>query len=204
MPQRKKHSSARARRNRSATAATLIDGEIVDRSAWSAADLRAEIDRRNKELPEDERLSKAGGKSGMVDTLLEDDLQIPELPERPYGWTRHTEAWWRDVWMSPMSKEWHPESDWHNVVGAAMFYDDMWTAETATARQNAGKQFKVYCDFLGLNPYARRRLEWTIETAREAQERGQQRRAGTGGSSHAAAPPPPAEPTVDPRMRLVK
>ncbi len=201
MPQRKKHASTRARRNRAATAALLVDGEPVDRSGWNAKQLRDEIDRRNAVLHEDERLSKAGGKAGMIDTLLEDDLQIPELPDRPGGWTIHTRQWWRDVWSSPMSKEWHPESDWHNVVAGAMHYDDMWMAEKPAERQKAQVQFKVVCDFLGLNPYARRRLEWTIETAREAQERGAQRR-GDGAAARGQAPPPAAEPAADPRGRF--
>lgn len=201
MPGKKKHASTRARRNRAATAALLVDAEPVDRTLWTAKQLRDEIDRRNAGLPEGERLSKGGGNDAMRAALLEDDYQIPELPDRYIGWAEHTREWWRDVWMSPMSKEWHPETDWHNVIAAAMHYDDMWRAEKPGDRQKADAAFVKRCEPLGLNPYARRRLEWTIETAREAQERGQQRR-GEGAAARGQAGAPPPVPAADPRARM--
>jgi hypothetical protein len=200
MPQRKKHASTRARRNKAPTAATLTPAEPVDRAGWTAAQLRAEIDVRNQERAEDERLSKAGGKAGMLAALEDDDLSVPQLPDRPpFGWHEMTEQWWRDVWSSPMSAEWHPESDWHNVLLAAMHYDDTWRAPDAAQRQKATTLFVKMCEPLGLNPYARRRLEWTIESAAEARERGQARRGKTSGQP---APAPPPAGASDPRAQL--
>lgn len=107
------------------------------------------------------------------------DVVIPELPERNAGWHAQTVQWWTDVWSSPMSQEWHPSTDLHNVFAAAMHYDDMWRAETPLERQKADAAFQKREAALGLTPYDRRRLEWSIETAEDAKARGQQRRRTT-------------------------
>jgi len=178
MPAKKKHPSTRARANKASTAATLTVVEVVDYSTWTLPQLRAEVDVRNDERPEDDQLPRTGGKAKLAKALADDDLPpIPALPERPAGWHPQTEQWWADVWSSPMSKEWH-DSDIHNVFVCAMLYDDMWSGETATARQKAAAEFRQQRASLGLTPYDRRRLEWTIETADEAKAKGQQRRAG--------------------------
>jgi len=104
------------------------------------------------------------------------DVAIPELPEREHGWHSLTREWWADIWSSPMSPEWDA-SDVHNVYIAAAIYDDMWRAETAKERKDAAAEYRLQRVDLGLSPYSRRRLEWTIESADEAKERGQQRRA---------------------------
>jgi len=119
----------------------------------------------------------------------------PELPERPTGWHPLTVQWWADVWASPMSAEWHPETDLHNVYAAAMHYDDMWRAETAVERQKADAAFQKREAALGLTPYDRRRLEWTIATATDATARTQRRQQTT--------TKPAAKPAVkDPRAAL--
>ena len=86
--------------------------------------------------------------------------------------------WWSDVWSSPMSPEWD-DSDIHNVYIAAAIYDDMWTAETAKERKDAAAEYRLQRVDLGLSPYSRRRLEWTIESTEEAKDRGKRRRNGT-------------------------
>lgn len=121
---------------------------------------------------------------------------VPELPERADGWHPLTRQWWVDVWTSPMSVEWHPATDLHNVFAAAMHYDDMWRAESATDRQKADAAFQKREAALGLTPYDRRRLEWTIATAEDAKERGARRRQ----SASTAAPAPTGKP--DPRAAL--
>lgn len=103
------------------------------------------------------------------------DAKVPELPERDNGWHVLTCQWWADVWSSPMAAEWDP-SDVHNVLIAAAVFDDMWRAETAKDRKDAAAEFRLQRVDLGLSPYSRRRLEWTIESADEAKDRGRQRR----------------------------
>lgn len=205
MPAKKKDPSTRARRNKASTAATLprekpVVAALEDYSAQTVARLRAEIDRRNADgRPASAHLRRRGSKAELVAALVADDDPTPKLPERPSGWTEMTREWWADVWASPMSSEWH-ESDLHNVYVCAMLYDDMWTGDTAAARQKAAAEFRQQRAALGLTPYDRRRLEWSIESAEDAKDRGARRR-------RAAQPEPadqkkPAASRPDPRAAL--
>lgn len=120
------------------------------------------------------RRNKASTAATLQPTTL-DVGKVPELPERSVAWHPLTRQWWVDVWTSPMSAEWHPGTDLHNVYAAAMHYDDMWRAETAAERQKADAAFQKREAALGLTPYDRRRLEWVIATASDATERTQRR-----------------------------
>lgn len=195
MPAHKKHPSTRARRNKTAGAATLTRGgaaaeapEAPSYDGLKIAELRALIDERNADgRPEDYRLSKRGSKAQLAAALTADDARLdgpPELPSRLDGWHEMTRRWWADVWASPMSSEWD-DSDLHNLFICAALYDDMWCGATAKERKDAASEFRLQRTVLGLDPYSRRRLEWTIEAASEAQDRGQRRRS-------AGTPPAPA------------
>lgn len=105
------------------------------------------------------------------------------------GWHDETKQWWHDVWSSPMSPEWD-DSDIHNVVICAMLYNDVWIAETAKERKDAAGEYRLQRRDLGLTPYDRRRLEWTIESADEAKDRGAQRRARRAPQQPASASDP--------------
>jgi len=142
------------------------------------------------------RANKASTAATLPSELDAADVDIPELPEREYGWHAQTREWWTDVWSSPMSKEWHPATDLHNVVMAAMHLDDMWRAETATERQKADAAFVKRIAPLGLTPYDRRRLEWTIAAAGEATDR----RRRTAQPAKTTEPKKDARP--DPRVGL--
>lgn len=191
MPNHKKHPSTRARRNKASTAATLVEREPVDRSAWTVAQLRAEIKLRNEERHPDDRLPTSGTKARLREVLDNDDSPAPPLPDRPTGWVTPTRVWWAAVWASPMSEEWHFETDVHNVYMAAMHYDDIWTATTATDRQKATVAYDRVVAKLGLTPYDRRRLEWTIATAKGATAAERRR---SGGQPPAPAPAKGADP----------
>lgn len=115
------------------------------------------------------------------------------MPAGP-TWHPETERWWNDVWSSPMSPEWD-ESDEHNVILCALLYNDIWLAETAKERKDAAGEFRLQRKDLGLTPYDRRRLEWTIASADEAADRGRQRR-------ERQTPKAPAVGAVDPRSVL--
>lgn len=209
MPALKKDPSTRRRRNKAPGAATLSPRQLtavpdpVDYSGLTVVKLRAEIDERNADRPDDKHLSKRGAKAALIAALQADDIaaadNTPELPERADGWTARTIAWWRDVWSSPMSDEWD-ESDLHNLFLCALLYDDMWTATSPKGRKDAASEFRLQCARLGLDPYSRRRLEWQIEATSEAQDKGEQRRQrqqATGASQQGAPVKKP-----DPRAGL--
>lgn len=125
--------------------------------------------------------------------------RIPQhVPDMPSGlaWHAETLRWWDDVWSSPMSPEWD-DSDIHNVIICAMLYNDIWTAETAKERKDAASEFRLQRKDLGLTPYDRRRLEWTIATAGEATDRGKARR-------EASKTSPQPQQSADPRLVLVQ
>lgn len=121
----------------------------------------------------------------------------PDLPTRydedglETTWKPETLAWWDDLWAAPMAREYH-SSDKHALFLLAVLMDQFWTHPD----QKLAGEIRLQRQAFGLTPYDRRRLEWTIETAEEAQDRGVARRTRS-------APPQPAAAT-DPRLALVK
>lgn len=95
-------------------------------------------------------------------------------------WHPRVLAWWRDLWASPMSSEYH-ESDVHQLCALAELYQAFWEtpADAVRARIFVATEIRLQRQSFGLTPYDRRRLEWTIEAVQEAQDRGRQRRAST-------------------------
>lgn len=125
--------------------------------------------------------------------------QRPALPKRldedgaDVAWHPATIEWWKDMWAAPMATEYHT-SDRHQLFLLAQLVDDFWKSGSATARKEAAVEIRLQRQSFGLTPYDRRRLEWTIEIAEAAQERGNTRRAAA-----ASTRKPPAQ---DPRHGL--
>lgn len=133
-------------------------------------------------------------KAATASTLDHPTRLIPKMPD---GVDWHTQAvqWWSDVWSSPMSPEWDI-SDIHNVTICAMLINDIWTAGTAKDRKDAMAEYRLQRKDLGLSPYDRRRLEWTIETAEDAKDKGKSRAERFGAEQPKAG--------EDPRLALVQ
>lgn len=212
MPAKKKDPSVRARRNKASTSAKLTVVEAIDYSEWTLAELRSEVAERNADREQDDQLPVKGGKAVLAEALAVDDMpvKVPPLPKHPpevtitedgdrftddIEWHPQTEAWWHDVWTSPMAKEWD-RSDEHNVVVVALLYDDIWAASSAKERKEALAEYRLQRADLGLSPYSRRRLEWTIETAEDAKAKGAARRRTP------ATPPAGTKKRPDPRAGL--
>jgi hypothetical protein len=89
---------------------------------------------------------------------------VPVMPARSEGNEWHDEVirWWDAVWSSPMASQWDVATDRYNVIMAAMHLNDVWMATSASARQKADAAFSKRVGGLGLSPYDRRRLEWTL------------------------------------------
>lgn len=115
------------------------------------------------------------------------ERDCPELPTSR-DWHAMTLEWWADLWASPMANEFHG-SDRHGLFILAALVDAFWTEPS---KELAG-EIRLQRQAFGLTPYDRRRLEWTIESADEAKDRGRQRRA--------RQVAPPAE-GADPRNAL--
>ena len=97
-------------------------------------------------------------------------VEAPELP--PGEWHAMTEAWWRDVWASPMAPE-YDDSDRHGLFILAALVDAFWEAPS----QVLAAEIRLQRAAFGLSPIDRRKLQWEIEKADEAAERGTRRRA---------------------------
>ncbi|MGH9005955.1 MAG: hypothetical protein ACRDYV_22745, partial [Acidimicrobiia bacterium] len=103
-------------------------------------------------------------------------LKAPPLPGRGDGWHPLTEAWWADVWSSPMGPE-YDSSDRHGLFTLAVVVDDFWRAESPSMRKDLAGEIRQQSQRFGLSPLDRRRLQWEIERADEAQDKGAKRRA---------------------------
>lgn len=130
-------------------------------------------------------------------TLHEQDADEVEVPELPQGisWHPMAEDWWEDIWSSPMSNEWH-DSDIHGLYRLAALVNDYWLADSVTQRLKIAPEIRQSAQPFGLSPLDRRRLEWNIETVKEAQAKGRKRE-----QKNDVAPAP--EPGEDPRLYVV-
>lgn len=103
--------------------------------------------------------------------------RAPSLPSRGEGeqdWDPLTVAWWFDVWHSPMAEE-YVRSDVHALFRLAKLIDMFW----AEPSKEFAAEIRIEQQAFGLTPLDRRRLEWTVERAEEAQDRARERRART-------------------------
>lgn len=124
------------------------------------------------------------------------DIEAPPLPEG-FDWHPLTEKWWSELWKSPMAPE-YADVDINGLYRVAVLTNDFYAATTAKERAFAQVRLEKADAEYGLNPLARRRLEWQIEQTEDAQRRGRRRRAA---EQSVAAPAAPAD---DPRLRLVQ
>lgn len=124
--------------------------------------------------------------------LEPEEVDIPDLPPHPYNgdWQPETVDWWEDVWASPMASEF-VAADVHGMFRLAMMVNDFWIEPTASRHA----EIRIAQAAYGLTPYDRRKLEWTVETAEAAKDRGNQRRRSMSAEQHSAAD--------DPRLRIV-
>lgn len=118
--------------------------------------------------------------------MLTGSVSKRERPVLPSSrdWLPETESWWADVWASPMAAEFH-ESDVHGLLVLAALIDQFWTIPDAKL---AG-EIRLQRQSFGLTPYDRRRLEWTIESADEAKDRGRARRERAAAPRRSSADP---------------
>lgn len=136
-----------------------------------------------------------------------EDPEIPPLPEARHwlgdgpstpgevlDWSQPVKEWWRTIWSSPMSSEFH-ESDIPQLYLAAFYLhqvSNQWLK--MTERLAAAKQHEAMVKNFGLNPMSRRSLQWEIEKAEDAQARGTQRKERTAEKERARTKPHAPDP----------
>jgi hypothetical protein len=117
---------------------------------------------------------------------------VPRLPElAEVDWLPATRTWWRDLWRSPMSAEYHPATDRHMLYVLAVLMNDYFGASAPLMRLKLAAEIRLQVASFGLTPYARRRLEWQIAETEDRKDARARRAA------------PPAQPE-DPRLSVVK
>lgn len=119
------------------------------------------------------------------------EVAVPEMPADRM-WDPKTCDFWRDAWQSPMRLEWDP-GDTHKLVIMAYALDEFYivagdpTMKPLDRAYAMAKHAKTLCDHaskLGLDPFARRSLDWLMvqtekdeATRDDTRERTRQRRA---------------------------
>lgn len=131
----------------------------------------------NGPAPKDPSLRARRNKASTKATLVANpNITVPDLPGDE--WHAATRLWWLDLWRSPMAPE-YDESDLHGLFMLAALVNDFWSAETARERAALSSEIRLQRACFGLTPIDRRRLQWEIEKAEAAEEKGRKRRAKT-------------------------
>jgi hypothetical protein len=136
--------------------------------------------------PKDPSIRARRNKSATASKLPADVAakRAPVLPPlgEDHQWHPMTLLWWQDVWASPMAAE-YAEADKHGLYRLAMLVEGFWRSPS----KDLAGEIRLQEQRFGLSPLDRRRLEWTIESADEAKDRGNQRRGRSAGATKKAA-----------------
>lgn len=111
-------------------------------------------------VPKDPALRQRANKASTRARLQakEHPPRRPSLPLREGAWHEMTIAWWRDLWKSPMARE-YLRADVHGLYRLAVLVDRFWVApDVSLAAQISNGEQKF-----GLSPLDRRRLEWIVD-----------------------------------------
>lgn len=160
--------------------------------------------------PKDPSTRARGNKSSTRATLaVVENPEIPPMPDPleyvpspfPVGsdlysepaWFKAVVDWWEDIWSSPMSSEFS-DSDIHGLyIGCVLFQESINPMNKITERMAAYTKFEGVVRNYGLNPMARRALQWEIDRGDSADKRTRARQMADRG---------PAKPVMDPRKSV--
>lgn len=91
----------------------------------------------------------------------------PPLPQRKPAWLKSTRSWWGVLWSSPMAVT-YLEADLPALVRLAEMVEARARGELSASETNTMTALE---DRFGLNPKARRALQWEIAQAEQARDR---------------------------------
>lgn len=110
-------------------------------------------------------------------------IENPDIPPMPpasdyvaeRAWNPAVVRWWNDIWSSPMSSEFM-SSDIHGLyLGCKQLHESLNTSNKPTDQASFMTKFEQTIRNFGLNPMARRALQWEIERGTEAETKTQER-----------------------------
>lgn len=140
--------------------------------------------------PKDASLRARRNKSSTAATLaaVPADTTAPELPERHddegnvLAWHPMALDFWAEVWASPMRSE-YLDADVPGLFILVALTDAYWRGlEQGRAGKELAAEIRLQRIDYGLTPIARRRLQWEVEKAEDAVDKGRKRRVGNGAS----------------------
>lgn len=111
--------------------------------------------------------------------LEDSEIVLPELPTRYDSdgkeilWSAHTLRYWLHIWSSPMAPEFYQQSDIEGLYRLAALVEAFWHKPTI----GLNGEIRLYEAQFGLNPLARRRLDWQIAATETAQDQAEARKA---------------------------
>jgi len=106
-------------------------------------------------------------------TLAPSNVKAPALPKRKneagrfVKWHPRTLDWWRSVWASPMAGEFL-EADVHALLTLAELEDEFHKTTDVRVRLELVKEIRLQRQAFGLTPIDRRRLQWEVRRADDA------------------------------------
>lgn len=108
-------------------------------------------------------------------SLAPSNRKPPKLPRRQnesgkfVKWHPRTLDWWESVWASPMASEFL-DSDVHGLITLAELEDEFHRTTDVRTRLELVKEIRLQRQAFGLTPIDRRRLQWEVRRADEAEK----------------------------------
>lgn len=106
-------------------------------------------------------------------------ISVPELPSDRL-WDPKTSEFWQAAWQSPMRLQWDP-ADHHKLLMAAYLLDEFYAVAGETEMKRLDRAYalnklaKSVLDLtarMGIDPFARRSLQWMlVQTERDEADR---------------------------------
>jgi hypothetical protein len=101
---------------------------------------------------------------------------VPKLPPHPTdGWHVETVRWWNELWSSALPDSWEA-FDQSTLFTLALCFNDIWIAQSPTARKEALGEYRLQRKDFFIAPYNRLQGEIVFEEADAAKDRGAARR----------------------------
>lgn len=147
-----KRASARQRRNRTSTSATI--------EAPSVAKVALPRDRVSSITCEQCHL--ASWKHTRA-TFEKEDVEPHDYEPRMLDWRPATLAWWDTIWASPIAGEW-VDADVPGLLMLAVLVDEFAT----TGSREVHAELRMASREFGLSPLSRRTLQWEVKRVEAA------------------------------------